>query len=404
MKLALDKRYQRKDGTHPIVFRLSYMGKSRDISTGFTCKLSDWDSRYGNLKVTTQELKTTDDRLKEQRFKYQEKLLEFERNLMNASTTIQDIKLYLSSSVSVSTTVCQYWKKEIDLLKRTRRFGNARSYEGVLTAVLMSKSLDIPFKRLNIKWILELDADLKSRGLKPNSVAVYMRTIRALYNKAINEGIADKEDYPFDKYRIKAGKTAPRVISIDELNRYFNLNVPPNSIRFDHWNYGKLIFMLRGINFTDLALLTRDNIKQDRIVYKRSKTHKLYSVKIVPEIHELIQLYHDPDRQTLFPIMSKEDYFHDNKYPQRIGQLRKTTNKWLRKLGVEAHIEENLSTYVFRYSYANACKRLGFSKDLIAEALGHEYGNTVTGVYLEQFDMEVVDEMNEIVINKIWGD
>ncbi len=56
---------------------------------------------------------------------------------------------------------------------------------------------------------------------------------------------------------------------------------------------------------------------------------------------------------------------------------------------------------VFRYSYANVAKQLGYSKDLIAEALGHEYGNSVTGIYLEQFDNDIVDKMNQELIKYI---
>ena len=56
---------------------------------------------------------------------------------------------------------------------------------------------------------------------------------------------------------------------------------------------------------------------------------------------------------------------------------------------------------VFRYSYANVAKQLGYSKDLIAEALGHEYGNSVTGIYLEQFDNDIVDKMNHNLISAI---
>ncbi len=56
---------------------------------------------------------------------------------------------------------------------------------------------------------------------------------------------------------------------------------------------------------------------------------------------------------------------------------------------------------VFRYSYANVAKQLGYSKDMIAEALGHEYGNSVTGIYLEQFDLYKVDEMNYNLIGKV---
>ena len=38
---------------------------------------------------------------------------------------------------------------------------------------------------------------------------------------------------------------------------------------------------------------------------------------------------------------------------------------------------------------------------MIAEALGHEYGNSVTGLYLEQFDLEIVDSMNEKIIASV---
>ncbi|MEN9914449.1 MAG: hypothetical protein RL528_1204 [Bacteroidota bacterium] len=58
-------------------------------------------------------------------------------------------------------------------------------------------------------------------------------------------------------------------------------------------------------------------------------------------------------------------------------------------------------SYVFRNNYANVAKQLGYSKDLIAEALGHEYGNSVTGIYLEQFDNDIVDKMNQELIKYI---
>jgi hypothetical protein len=40
---------------------------------------------------------------------------------------------------------------------------------------------------------------------------------------------------------------------------------------------------------------------------------------------------------------------------------------------------------------------LGYSKDIIAESLGHEYGNKVTGIYLDFYENEVIDEVNERV-------
>jgi integrase len=82
-----------------------------------------------------------------------------------------------------------------------------------------------------------------------------------------------------------------------------------------------------------------------------------------------------------------------------LTQKRKTINHHLKKIGAKLNILEPITTYVFRYSYANAAKQLGYSKDLIAEALGHEYGNSVTGIYLEQFDQDVLDKMNQSILN-----
>jgi integrase/recombinase XerD len=55
-----------------------------------------------------------------------------------------------------------------------------------------------------------------------------------------------------------------------------------------------------------------------------------------------------------------------------------------------------------RYSYANTCRKLGYSQDLIGQALGHSsHGNQITSIYLEHFDNEVIDEMNQQVVNTV---
>ena len=76
----------------------------------------------------------------------------------------------------------------------------------------------------------------------------------------------------------------------------------------------------------------------------------------------------------------------------------KVINHHLKNLSRLIESKEPITTYVFRYSYANVAKQLGYSKDMIAEALGHEYGNSVTGIYLEQFDLRVVDNMNQALM------
>jgi integrase/recombinase XerD len=44
-------------------------------------------------------------------------------------------------------------------------------------------------------------------------------------------------------------------------------------------------------------------------------------------------------------------------------------------------ITEKITTYVARHSRASIARPLGYLKDLIAEALGHDHGNKVIGIY-----------------------
>jgi integrase len=157
--------------------------------------------------------------------------------------------------------------------------------------------------------------------------------------------------------------------------------------------------MLRGINLKDLLLLSTKNIKGNRIIYKRAKTGKIYSIKITDEVAEILKQF--TPNNTLLGILSDADLLDKEKLVDIHVQKRKVINSQLSKIGKMLEVNEAISTYVFRYSYANIAKQLGYSKDLIAEALGHEYGNSITGIYLEQFDMEVVDQMNQNLISAV---
>jgi integrase/recombinase XerD len=125
----------------------------------------------------------------------------------------------------------------------------------------------------------------------------------------------------------------------------------------------------------------------------------MYSIKLLPETEQLLQQF--VSNETLLGVFSEEQTADPRRFVYISGQKRKMINKHLKQLGVLAGVREPITTYVFRYTYSNIAKQMGFSKDIIAEALGHEYGNAVTGIYLELFDNEVLDNMHEQVCRKV---
>ena len=399
LKTTCDQRRTRKDGTHPIVFRITVKGKSRDISSGFSCNSTDWDYKNNVVRGQNEELMTLYRRVADKELDLLQKIRDYEKECPFVYD-VQDVRNYLSNKKANGNTVKAFWLEEIDRMHRAKRHSNARNYESALLGLEKGVSMDIPFDKINYAWLVNTETLMRERGLKTTSVSVYYRTLRSIYNRAINMDVVNADLYPFRRYKIKTGTSRPRSLSLDEMRKFFSYQPTSDMLRYAH-DMGRLIFMLRGINYTDLALLTKENVRNGRIVYHRSKTKKLYSVKIHEEAQTILDCYASVGEDTLLSLLSEDEYRDVQHLPLVINQKIKVLNKWLRKIGAQLELEEQLSTYVYRYSHAQICREVGFSKDMISQSLGHQNGLKVTDAYLNDYDLILIDGMNQNVINKV---
>lgn len=390
------KSRKKNDGTYPIVIRVRHKRSYFDISTGESIPKSKFDSNRGKV-LGDKSLQLHLEELKE---KYANRFRTFIRENINKPFTLDELKSFVLQKSPEEITVEEFWKENIDQLIKSGRSGSARTYQNTLTIFSKIIPLECSFQMIGVKDLQKIEKELRIRGNKYNSIGVYMRTFRAICNRAINFDLVDYEWYPFRKYKIKREKTVPRVLSLEEIQRFFQLEISENDPLFKAWNVGKLLFMLRGINLRDLLYLTEENLKSGRIIYKRGKTGKMYSILLNPLIEECFS--HFKHERTTILGMILDDYLEQPaKSLHSRAQVSKRLNTKLKLIGKALDFRESLTTYVFRYTYANIARKLGYSKDLIAEALGHEYGNSVTGIYLELFDQETLDNMAEHILKVV---
>ena len=281
----------------------------------------------------------------------------------------------------------------------TNKTGNALVYQTAVNQFMASVNNDqLLFSEIDYPLLEKFSNHLVKKGLKINSISNYIRTIRAIYNKAIKLKVVERSFYPFYDISIKSEKTAKRAISKDDILKLKHIPLKKHSTAGRSLNYFLLSFYLRGISFTDLAYLTTNNIIDGRIEYKRRKTHKNYSIKVLPEAEILFQQFEIVGSKYLLPILSNDAVEDSLKTKKVIRQCIKTTNKYLKRLSVELELGSPVTTYTSRHSFGTIAKRLGYSNELIAEALGHEYGNKITNIYLDTFDTDVLDAMHQHVI------
>lgn len=277
-------------------------------------------------------------------------------------------------------------------LKRNKR--TAKLYEGTANKVSKFDS-KCTIEEINKKWLTAFEAYC-AETMHINGYAIHLRNIRAVFNWLIDEGVT--QNYPFKAYKIKKENTVHRALTEDQLRLIKYADTPYFALEYR--DMFMLSMYLIGINPKDLLYLNTDNIINGRIVYHRYKTGKLYNIKIEPEALEILQKYKG-DRYLLNMLDRYKDYLD---YLHHM-------NDGLKKLGIgyidgKGYVDGgkpicgDLTSYWARHTWATLAWRMGISKDIISQALGHSNGVAVTDIYIE-YDGEKVDEANRKVIDYI---
>ena len=164
-------------------------------------------------------------------------------------------------------------------------------------------------------------------------------------------------------------------------------------------------YLTRGTNFTDIAFLTWKSISKDnRMKYTRKKTGQSFDMGLLDEAFEIIQYYKDiyysgNDKDYIFPILNREIHVTPTQIDNRIEKVLKQTNRDLKSIAKEIGIDEKITTYVARHSFATILKNEGQGTAVISELLGHESERT-TQIYLDSFGNKILDEATKASIWK----
>ena len=392
--LSLDTRRARHDGSYPVIFRLTHNTKTTGIKSGTWVHERDWDDKK---RLIRSSFKGTDSipRLNNMLAKRKATMLDTLNKLEDRGElkylTLMQVKEKLAPSTS-SGTVFGYTQTLIVDLVKANRIGTARSYRCVLGIVKgFTGERDFTFNTLNIDFLRRLEIwHLGKEGNGLNSLAVYMRTLRAIYNKAIADGVAEKEAYPFNAYTIRTSKTRKRAITLEAIKKIVELELPADSPLEYYRHVFLMSFYLQGMPFADMAHLKLENIIDGRIKYDRQKTDKPYDVKITAQLEIILQHFtRGKDKSDyLLPVIKRDT--PALQYKDVLWAIQRY-NKNLKKLAMQAGIEENLTSYVARHSFASLADEMEIPITGIRDMLGHQKAST-TEIYLSDLRKSKIDE------------
>ena len=287
----------------------------------------------------------------------------------------------------------------VDELKHDDRWGNARNLQRALNSFSgFLGGLDIPFKQVDEKLIMEYEQWLRARKVSKNSSSFYMRTLRSAYNKVINTKQLE-QTYPFRNVYTGVERTRKRAVREDIMVRLQKLDLTRSAPLAFSRDLFIFSYCTRGMAFVDIAYLKKEDINGGMLSYIRHKTGQRLTVRIEPLIEEIIKRYEPSVRNSpyIFPIITSND-------PEEAFRQYQTAlgyhNRKLKKLGKLTGENLRLSSYTARHSWATVARNHNVPLSVISAGMGHTSEKT-TLIYLESVENLLIDKANEDILKAL---
>lgn len=400
VSISLETRRQKKDGTYPLVLRLGHKASTTTILLGIDLKEKDWDKESRQIRKSYQGTSTVsrlNNFIQKKKSDAMDILLALHESGKLQSLSLAELRRKIQSE-NAPGSFFPFAEQLIGELKKSHRNGTAKAYQNTMDMVKnFCQTKRLAFSDITYSFLTKLEAHHLAKGNGLNGLAAYLRSLRAIYNKAIKAGIIDKEQYPFDVYKIRTTPTEKRALDAEPLKKLIYLNLNPSDPLFHARNYFFASYLMYGMNFTDMAFLKKENIIHNRIHYRRRKTSKLYDIKVTAPLTAILSLYNTSGSEYVFPILKREESelsFKD------IMWARKKYNKKLQLLATLCGIESRLTSYVSRHSFATQAMLLEIPLNAISAMLGHSSLKT-TQIYLKSLPSNIMDHYNERMVTQM---
>jgi integrase/recombinase XerD len=391
VSIVILKSKQLVDGQFPIFLRLTFDRESKYYSlkgeqSGLSTELDKWNPDLGRFKRNKELNRYLD--------AYELRANEVLRSLESTDFSFEAFEGSYFKKYE-KEDVLSYTQELIDRLIAENRLGTCSTYRDTKRRLMEFKKR-VYFKDVTFSFLESFEKYLLFKGNSVNTIGIYMRTLRAIYNKAIAENLIRGDAYPFKKFKIKTGTTLKRALSKADIKQLLNYEAKPGSREWHSLNLFLFSYFTRGMNMMDMANLTwEDNIIGDRIVYTRAKTANTKNttepiiIKIEPEIKALLDRYSKKSTY-VFPILEPGLSPLTQRYRTR-GALKKigTDISSIAK-SLNMDVPSRITHYWARHTYATALKRSGIPIAVISEALGHSSEST-TKAYLDKFEQTEID-------------
>ena len=249
---------KKKKGT--IYYLLTRNKEYREITTPYKIHSHEWNDKRSLIAISNAEYQR----------RYELQLIENSiirdiRHLQHILTSENNIDtiIKLFKKIQGESLLSVFSKSVTNDLYIKNQPRTAKSYIASVKSFLRFRNgVDISFEELTPKLISDYERYLKEQQICNNTISFYMRNLRAIYNRAVEESYTEQK-HPFKKVFVGNDKTIKRAIDEDVISRLKTLDLsskPRLAFSRDMFMFS---FYARGMAFIDLAYLPKRIFKEN---------------------------------------------------------------------------------------------------------------------------------------------
>ena len=367
----------------------------RQVATQYKIFPNDWDDEVENIIVKPLAV----------RCNYLESIKQTVRNDTNRFYRIEQELARTNSLYTVDDIVDEYRKSNgstlfsymEQMIARYWRQGQLRTSETYSTTLNSFKrfraDIDVYLEDIDSELMEAYENHLKQNNLSPNTISFYMKHLRAVYKRAVDDELV-RDKNPFKRVSTSIEKTAKRAISLKVLKRLKAMDLSDNSSKRFARDIFLFSFYTRGMSFVDIAYLQKKNLKADVLFYRRKKANQQLMIHWEGCMQEILKSYMaDTSSPYLFSIIKEPERNPRKQYQNALFLI----NRHLKDIGKGLGLHQPLTMYCARHSWASIVHEEGIPLSIISEGMGHDSEKT-TQIYLASLKTEVIDKANRKIL------
>ena len=386
----LKRQVVKKDGTVPVMGRITVDGTQAQFSCKLTANPNLWDTKGGRMtgkSMLALEVNRKLDKMRVSISKYYQEILDRDNfvtaeKVKNAFLGLEYrchtlMKVYAQAKDEVE----KQYKAGMNSLGTFKKFRIGYAYVGEFLQSHYNLK-DIALKELSLPFITDYETFLRTdKHLKINSAMVLVRNLRVMIFRAIDRKWLVKD--PFRRYEYKYEETTREILTKEEI--HLLMETPISSKKMSLVRDLFLFCCFTGLAFIDLYNLKEENIKEffdggEWIVIHRQKTGTEANIKLLDYPKQIMEKYRGLcEDGRVFPV-----------------PIYKSCMRALERLGKKCGITKHLTWHVSRHTFATSiCLSNGVPIETVSSLLGHKNIKT-TQIYAKITKEKLNKDMDKL--------